>query len=236
MAEKDGVSPYPTPAQRCILWRALTALALLTLVGVAGIVFMGFIDFLSWAYPILLPLGLAVIVALVLEPAVDFVQHRGLPRRSATLSVSLLAAISFLLFWAFLLPPLVSETGSFFYKLPGWINDGVDKLQDLESLASKPAAAAAAPTNAPAASSNLSTPAPIATGSRNAAPPPPPDGRPLRNPGLDQGQRLRHPAIDREEYREPGLYRGRAGGAGAGLSPRVQLRADLRLLFSRRPG
>ena len=32
--------------------------------GVAGLVFFGFITFLSWSYPILLPIGLGVIIAL----------------------------------------------------------------------------------------------------------------------------------------------------------------------------
>ena len=94
-----------------ILWTALTALAATSLLGVAALVFFGFITFLSWSYPILLPIGLAVIIALVLEPIVGFVQKRGLKRGTATLLVCILAVIGFLLFWAFLLPPLVDQAG-----------------------------------------------------------------------------------------------------------------------------
>jgi predicted PurR-regulated permease PerM len=120
---------YPTPPQRRILWSALTALAIVSLLGVAALVFFGFISFLGWCYPILLPLGLAVIVALMLEPVVSFVQRRGFKRESATLVTCLMAVVGFLLFWAFLLPPLISEGGKFFKSMPDWINDGVDKLQ-----------------------------------------------------------------------------------------------------------
>ena len=124
----------PTPQQSRILWSALTALAVIALVGVAGLVFLGFISFLSWAYPVLLPLGLAVIIALVLEPAVNFAHGRGMPHRTATLGVCGLAVVGFLLFWAFLLPPLFGEAGTFFAKLPGWIDEGFNKLESLETL------------------------------------------------------------------------------------------------------
>jgi len=127
---------YPTPPQRRILWTALTALAVTSLLGVSALVFLGFITFLSWSYPILLPIGLAVIIALVLEPVVAFVQKRGLKRGTATLLVCLLTVICFLLFWAFLLPPLVSQAGDFFKSLPGMLSNGVAKLD--ASLTSAP--------------------------------------------------------------------------------------------------
>jgi predicted PurR-regulated permease PerM len=120
---------FPTNSQRRVLWTALTALALTSLLGVAALVFYGFISFLGWCYPILLPIGLAVIVALVLEPVVGFIQRRGLQREPATILVCVLAVAGFILFWAFLSAPLIDQGGSFFRDLPGWINDGIDKLQ-----------------------------------------------------------------------------------------------------------
>jgi predicted PurR-regulated permease PerM len=173
MSESKGApTPYPTPRQSQLLWTALTALAVLALVGVAALIFLGFITFLSWAYPVLLPLGVAVIIALVLEPAVNFAHQRGLPRRTGTLGVCLLAVVGFMLFWAFLLPPLFSETGSFFYRLPGWIDEGFDKLETLEAVPAKPATETASPAaglaaTAPSTSTNQSAPAP---GTTNGAP------------------------------------------------------------------
>ncbi len=116
---------YPTAHQRFILWTALSALAVSMLLAVAALVFFGFISFLGWCYPILLPIGLAVIIALVLEPLVNQVQKRGLNRSNATLVVCILSIVAFLLFWA----PLVSMTGSFVTTLPKTLNEGVNKLQ-----------------------------------------------------------------------------------------------------------
>jgi len=158
--ESPGTTPaaaapaIPTAQQRRLIWTALTALAIAVLLGIAAIIFLGFITFLSWAYPILLPIGLAVIVALVLEPPVAFFEKRGLHRGAASILVCCLAAIGFLIFWAFLLPPLVTESSSFFKNLPATINDGLIKLQaslpsDSTPLLDKPATGIHADTNQP---------------------------------------------------------------------------------------
>jgi predicted PurR-regulated permease PerM len=127
--QSSASSTYPTEQQRRLLWISLTALALTALLGVAALIFLGFIAFLSWFYPILLPIGLAVIIALCLEPFVGFAQKRGLRRDSATLLVCLLTVVAFLIFWAFLLPPLVGQAGDFFKSLPATLNEGITKLQ-----------------------------------------------------------------------------------------------------------
>jgi len=143
----ENASIHPTNQQQRILWTTLVALAVTALLGVAALVFLGFISFLSWSYPILLPLGLAMIIALVLDPIVSFLQKRGLHRSTATLLVCLLAAIAFLIFWAYLLPSLANQTGKFFNALPGYLNDGATKLQ--ASLASQPEAQAWLKANLP---------------------------------------------------------------------------------------
>ncbi len=120
---------FPTQGQRRLLWTAITALSVITTIGVAALVFVGFTAFLSWSYPILLPVGLAVIIALVLDPFVNFAQKRGLNRGNATLLVCILAVVGCLIFWAFLGQALVTETGGFFKSLPQTLNDGLTKLQ-----------------------------------------------------------------------------------------------------------
>ncbi|HUB67852.1 MAG TPA: AI-2E family transporter [Candidatus Methylacidiphilales bacterium] len=136
-APHDAVE-YPTLQQRRILWTSLVALAVTALLGVAGLVFLGFIAFLSWSYPILLPLGLAIIVALVLDPFVGFLQRRGLRRGAATLLVCILFVLGFLFFWAFLLPPLWWQTRDFFMTLPLNLSNVAKSLND--SLQGQPAA------------------------------------------------------------------------------------------------
>ena len=125
----SGGASHPTPQQSRILWTALTAIAVTVLIGVAALVFLGFISFLSWSYPILLPLGLAVIIALFLEPLVDFLQKRGLNRARATLTVCLLSVVAFLLFWLFLLPTIWTQSYGFFRDLPGNLNKAASTLQ-----------------------------------------------------------------------------------------------------------
>lgn len=135
--ETGNASSYPTSQQRRILWASLTSLAVIALLGVAALVFLGFISFLSWSYPILLPLGLAAIIALVLDPIVDFLQRRGLSRQIATLLVCILTVIAFLIFWTFVLPFLWHRMGDFFSKtLPNAFNAGASKL--IDSLSSTP--------------------------------------------------------------------------------------------------
>ena len=133
MPEPESLDPspiaHPSPAQRRILWTALTSLAVLALVGVAGLVFFGFVAFLSWCYPILLPIGLAVMVALVLEPGVSLIQRRRKMRReNAALLVCMLTVAALVLFWAFLSGTVINSTAQFFDKLPDYASAGIDKL------------------------------------------------------------------------------------------------------------
>ena len=144
-AETLSDRAYPTPRQRHLLWSALTALALLALIGFVGLIFLGFISFLGWAYPIILPLGLAIIVALVLEPLVDLLQRLGLSRGSGSLAACFFAGVLFLLFWIFLLPPILGEAGTLLISLPGLINEGVDKVENFGFTDATPGAAPAAP-------------------------------------------------------------------------------------------
>jgi predicted PurR-regulated permease PerM len=168
--DSNPVPGYPTPNQRRLLWTALTAVALASLLGVSALVFYGFIAFLTWSYPILLPIGLAVIVALVLDPVVALVQKRGMKRGSATLVVCVLAVICFLLFWAFLLPPLLDQAGRFFNNLPSWIDDGINELDS--SLATRSAL-------------DIRTPPPSETPPIATTLPAPDLAHPIANPGTD---------------------------------------------------
>jgi predicted PurR-regulated permease PerM len=136
MAELESPDPaplgHPTSKQQRILWSALTALAVLTLVGVAGLVFYGFVALLSWSYPLLLPIGLAVLVALVLEPLVDFAQkRRGIKRENAALLVCILTVTALVLFWAFLSGTVINSGASFFNKLPRYLDDGLNKVEQM---------------------------------------------------------------------------------------------------------
>jgi predicted PurR-regulated permease PerM len=157
----------PTPLQRSILWTALTALAVLSLVGVAGLVFFGFVAFLSWCYPILLPIGLAVLIALLLEPLVGFLQkRRKMKRENAALSACLVTVVAFVLFWAFLSGPLIDSGARFFENLPDYFSTGLEKLNQAMTTPPK-----LAPLELPSHEGDL-TPGPVSTNSLTLASPP----------------------------------------------------------------
>jgi predicted PurR-regulated permease PerM len=120
--------PVPSAEQRRLLWTALTGIAIAALVAVSVLAFLVFLRLLSWSYPILLPLGLAVLVALVCKPVVDFLEARGLPRMPSTLGVCVLLVVLFIVFWAFILPPIYDETVSLVHAAPGLITNANNQL------------------------------------------------------------------------------------------------------------
>jgi predicted PurR-regulated permease PerM len=150
----------PSHRQRTLLWTAITVLSVTAILWVAALIFDEFIKFLSWSYPILLPIGLAVIVALVLDPFVNFFQKRGLGRGNSTLLVCILAVVAFLVVWFFVGQALVTETGGFFKSLPGMLNDGFTKLQAVMAHPKEEPAATPPPAFAPKIeTSEIPTPA-----------------------------------------------------------------------------
>jgi predicted PurR-regulated permease PerM len=126
----SGESPatYPTPDQKRIIWISLTWLALAALFVVCGAVFVGLLKLMSWSYPIILPLGVAVLISLILKPVVDFLEARGLPRMPVTLGICVLAVGGFLVFWAFILPPVYNETVGFIHDMPQKFDDATNQL------------------------------------------------------------------------------------------------------------
>jgi predicted PurR-regulated permease PerM len=129
MSTPDVPGPsVPSLEQKRILWTALTGVAVAALLAVFALGFMAFLQLLSWSYPILLPLGLAVLVALVCKPVVDFLEARGLPRMPSTLAVCVLLVAAFLIFWAFILPPIYNETVSLVHAMPGLIDNAKNQL------------------------------------------------------------------------------------------------------------
>ncbi|MEJ0000784.1 MAG: AI-2E family transporter [Verrucomicrobiota bacterium] len=234
----------------------MTALAVLLLVGVAALVFFGFVSLLAWSYPILLPIGLAVIIALVLEPIVSFVQQRrGMRRETAALLVCLFAVVASMLFWTLLGTTVFNQGRDFFRKLPDYLNAGIDKLNqamyvpkpapwlELHALStpSEPTEATNAPapeTNAPAVAT-LSLNKDVAEGT----PVPPPGGPPSAPEGDRSAFRdwlkANLPAIEQTVQRTlTNLAYSALGPVGQafGFLLGLRLRADLRLLLPGRRG
>lgn len=118
----------PTAGQTRIFWTALTCAAVALILFIASLFVWCFLQGLTWGYPILLPLGLAVLVALVCKPIVDFLEARGVPRTPSTLAVCVLLVLAFIVFWAFILPPVYNEMVSFVTAMPGQIENAHQQL------------------------------------------------------------------------------------------------------------
>lgn len=79
--------PPPSSAQARIIWFACTGLALLTIVGVIIAAVWGMGKVLHVLAPVLWPLAIAGVLAYLLDPVVDWLQHKGIPRTRAILLV-----------------------------------------------------------------------------------------------------------------------------------------------------
>ena len=106
---------YPTRFQSKTIWRALTGIAIL----VIGILIVGLIwlagKTLGYLQPVLVPLAVAGIVAYLLDPIVTWLQHRGLSRIKAVITVFasfiiLLTALGFLI-----VPPIAKQVSDAFH-------------------------------------------------------------------------------------------------------------------------
>jgi predicted PurR-regulated permease PerM len=75
--------PPPHPTQVRILWGTLTALAVAVLVGLLAGAIWGIGEILRVLSPVLWPLALAGVLAYLLDPLVDLIERRGLPRARA---------------------------------------------------------------------------------------------------------------------------------------------------------
>lgn len=117
--------PPPTPKQARILWASLTALAigvliclLLAVLWVLGVV----VQRLS---SVLLPLGIAGILAYLLDPVVDMLERRGLPRTRAILCVFALALVLVAGLISSVLPRIIDETRQLAQRIPSY----TDRIQ-----------------------------------------------------------------------------------------------------------
>ena len=79
--------PPPSPKQARLIWFALSALAIAVLVTLLVALIWGLGHVLQLLSPVLWPLAVAGAIAYLLDPVVDFIQRRGVPRTRAILCV-----------------------------------------------------------------------------------------------------------------------------------------------------
>jgi predicted PurR-regulated permease PerM len=123
------IFPPPTPQQARLIWLAVTAICLALFVAVIGMVFWG----LGWVVqrltPVLLPLAVAGIIAYLLDPVVDFLESRKIPRGWAIILVFLLGLGIIAGISAMIIPRLIIEIKDLVHEIPGYGDRIADKFQ-----------------------------------------------------------------------------------------------------------
>lgn len=123
----------PNEKQEQILWQALTALALLVLVGISLSVFGTILYVLRLLSSVLLPLAIAGVIACLLSPAVDLLGRR-IRRTRAVLILFGTAIIALLAAGALILPQAYAEAVQFFDNLPELVDRLRTAVQDFSGI------------------------------------------------------------------------------------------------------
>ena len=110
--------PSPTPRQARVLWFALTALALAVLLALLGLFVWGLGQLLDRLSAVLMPLMVGLILAYILDPVVDFLTRKKLPRICAVLLVLLLGLIALGAIIGSVVPGTIRESRNLINDLP----------------------------------------------------------------------------------------------------------------------
>src|SRR5262249_46617622 len=112
--------PSPTPKQARILWASLTALAVGVLIALVILLLWALGLVVQQLSTVLLPLGIAGIIACLLDPLVDRLESRGLPRVRAVICVFALGAVLVGALLGSVLPQIINETRQLAERIPGY--------------------------------------------------------------------------------------------------------------------
>jgi predicted PurR-regulated permease PerM len=179
--------PPPTAVQARLIWAAITGLALAALVGVVVALIWGLGQVLGILAPVLWPLAVAGVIAYLLDPVVDYLERKRVPRTRAILFVFVLALMLVTGVIGSVVPRVVVETRELVQKVPDyaskihqrverWINDpprlvrGLLRLVPLGGNTNAVITTNPAPPGVPAAPTRPTPPAGAATGAVSSIP------------------------------------------------------------------
>lgn len=147
----------PGESQLRIVWFALTTLAIaLTVALIAGAIW-GIGKFLNLLGPVLWPLAIAVVIAYLFDPLVNWLERRGIIRTWAITIVFVVVFCAFSGILASVVPQMVKETHKLIQKFPQyrtWAEKRYFEWADRASAAATSALNEKQNTNAPAANAS----------------------------------------------------------------------------------
>jgi predicted PurR-regulated permease PerM len=110
----------PTDRQARILWLALTGAALAVLLGLGVALVWGLGQIVRVLSPVLWPLAIAGVIAYLLDPVVDLLESKAIPRTRAIILVFGIALVVVGAFFSSVVPQLVSETRELASRVPAY--------------------------------------------------------------------------------------------------------------------
>jgi predicted PurR-regulated permease PerM len=113
--------PPPTEKQTRLIWVALTGLALATIVALIVALVWGLGRVLHVLGPVLWPLAVAGVLAYLLDPVVDLLERKRVPRTRAIVLVFVVAALFVVGVFGSVVPRLVVETRELVASVPTFV-------------------------------------------------------------------------------------------------------------------
>lgn len=113
--------PPPTEKQARVIWFALTGLALATIVALIVALVWGLGQVLNVLAPVIWPVAVAGVLAYLLDPVVDFLERKRVPRTRGILLVFLVAALLVVALFGSVVPRLVVETRQLVTSVPTFV-------------------------------------------------------------------------------------------------------------------
>src|SRR5436305_14555054 len=110
--------PSPSDSQARIVWASITAFAIALFIAIICAFIWGLGQVLHVLSPVLWPLAIAGIIAYLLDPVVDFFEHRNMSRPKSIILVFAICAVVLAGFLASVIPRLVTETEKLISDLP----------------------------------------------------------------------------------------------------------------------
>jgi predicted PurR-regulated permease PerM len=113
------------------MWAALTALFVVLLIVIAGVVVYVGANLISFLQPILIPVAIAVILAYLLDPLVTELCRRKMGRATsiAVIFASVFIALAGLIWWV--VPTISQQSANFARELPNYTQKTRDRIVDL---------------------------------------------------------------------------------------------------------
>ena len=131
----------PSENQLRIIWFALAALAVAALVALGAGLIWSVGKVLNLLSPVLWPLAIAAVLAYLLDPAVNWLERRKIPRTWGIILVFVVAISIVAGVLASVIPQMVSETNKLVKKIPTYstemqqhVNDWIDRAEKVAAV------------------------------------------------------------------------------------------------------